>query len=71
MLGAYMLIINIKTFIICVWSCIGVGGLIWQVEEIHFVGFLSKLLETKIMQVLRFKLGQVYMLYYLFPSVVI
>ncbi|KAG4999141.1 hypothetical protein JHK87_020213 [Glycine soja] len=29
------------------------------VEEIHFVGFLSKLLETKIMQVLRFKLGQV------------
>ncbi|KAE9607597.1 putative metalloenzyme, LuxS/M16 peptidase [Lupinus albus] len=31
-----------------------------MVEEIHFVGFLSKLLETKIMQVLRFKHGQVY-----------
>ncbi|KAG5041605.1 hypothetical protein JHK85_014081 [Glycine max] len=30
-----------------------------MVEEIHFVGFLSKLLETKIMQVLRFKHGQV------------
>ncbi|KAF8400960.1 hypothetical protein HHK36_014263 [Tetracentron sinense] len=31
-----------------------------MMEEIHFVGFLSKLLETKIMQVLRFKYGQVY-----------
>ena len=30
-----------------------------QVEEIHFVGFLSKLLETRMMQVLRFKHGQV------------
>ncbi|KAL1364192.1 hypothetical protein HN51_012358 [Arachis hypogaea] len=30
------------------------------VEEIHFVGFLSKLIETKIMQVLRFKHGQIY-----------
>lgn len=34
----------------------------WQVEEIHFVGFLSKLLETKLMHVLRFKHGQVSML---------
>ncbi|RWR72552.1 zinc protease PQQL-like protein isoform X1 [Cinnamomum micranthum f. kanehirae] len=31
-----------------------------MMEEIHFIGFLSKLLETKIMQVLRFKLGQIY-----------
>ncbi|GLT98639.1 hypothetical protein SLE2022_161360 [Rubroshorea leprosula] len=31
-----------------------------MVEEIHSVGFLSKLLETKIMQVLRFKHGQIY-----------
>ncbi|KAL5573042.1 hypothetical protein UlMin_022639 [Ulmus minor] len=31
-----------------------------MVEEIHFVGFLSKLLETKIIQVLRFKHGQIY-----------
>lgn len=31
----------------------------WQVEEIHFVGFLNKLLETKLIQVLRFKHGQV------------
>lgn len=30
-----------------------------QVEEIHFVGFLSKLIETKIVQVLRFEHGQV------------
>ncbi|KAK9715778.1 hypothetical protein RND81_06G188600 [Saponaria officinalis] len=30
------------------------------IEEIHFVGFLSKLLETKMMQVLRFKHGQIY-----------
>ncbi|KAH9303201.1 hypothetical protein KI387_014784, partial [Taxus chinensis] len=29
-------------------------------EEIHFVGFITKLLETKIMQALRFKHGQVY-----------
>jgi len=29
-------------------------------EDIHYVGFLSKLLETKIMQVLRFKYGQIY-----------
>ncbi|XP_041006250.1 zinc protease PQQL-like isoform X1 [Juglans microcarpa x Juglans regia] len=31
-----------------------------MVEEIHFVGFLNKLLETKLMQVLRFKHGQIY-----------
>ncbi|XP_042492213.1 zinc protease PQQL-like isoform X1 [Macadamia integrifolia] len=31
-----------------------------MIEEIHFVGFLSKLLETKIMQVLRFEHGQIY-----------
>ncbi|XP_068334934.1 zinc protease PQQL-like [Pyrus communis] len=31
-----------------------------MVEDIHIVGFLSKLLETKIMQVLRFKHGQIY-----------
>ncbi|PKA56306.1 Ubiquinol-cytochrome-c reductase complex core protein I, mitochondrial [Apostasia shenzhenica] len=31
-----------------------------MMEEIHFIGFLSKLLETKIMQVLRFKHGQIY-----------
>ncbi|WOL03023.1 zinc protease PQQL-like [Canna indica] len=31
-----------------------------MMEEIHFVGFLNKLLETKIMQVLRFKHGQIY-----------
>ncbi|KAL4194482.1 hypothetical protein AMTRI_Chr05g68900 [Amborella trichopoda] len=31
-----------------------------MMEEIHFVGFVSKLLETKIMQVLRFKHGQIY-----------
>lgn len=31
----------------------------WKIEEVHFVGFLCKLLETKIMQVLRFKHGQV------------
>lgn len=31
-----------------------------MMEEIHYVGFLSKLLETKIMQVLRFKHGQIY-----------
>ncbi|EXB38800.1 putative zinc protease pqqL [Morus notabilis] len=31
-----------------------------MIEEIHFVGFLSKLLETKITQVLRFKHGQIY-----------
>ncbi|KAH9623003.1 hypothetical protein KSS87_020828 [Heliosperma pusillum] len=30
------------------------------IEEIHYVGFLSKLLETKMMQVLRFKHGQIY-----------
>lgn len=30
-------------------------------EDIHVVGFLSKLLETKIIQVLRFKYGQVCM----------
>ncbi|KAB1209292.1 putative zinc protease PqqL [Morella rubra] len=29
-----------------------------MVEEIHFVGFLNKLLETKLIQVLRFKHGQ-------------
>ncbi|KAL3535658.1 hypothetical protein ACH5RR_004119 [Cinchona calisaya] len=29
-------------------------------EDVHFVGFLSKLLETKILQVLRFKHGQIY-----------
>ncbi|XP_016651991.1 PREDICTED: zinc protease PQQL-like [Prunus mume] len=31
-----------------------------MVEDIHIIGFLSKLLETKIMQVLRFKHGQIY-----------
>lgn len=31
-----------------------------KVEEIHSIGFLSKLLETKLMQVLRFKHGQVF-----------
>lgn len=31
-----------------------------MVEEIHSIGFLSKLLETKLMQVLRFKHGQIY-----------
>ncbi|KAK8921287.1 hypothetical protein KSP39_PZI019966 [Platanthera zijinensis] len=31
-----------------------------MIEEIHFIGFLSKLLETKIMQILRFKHGQIY-----------
>ncbi|KAK1264477.1 hypothetical protein QJS04_geneDACA018123 [Acorus gramineus] len=31
-----------------------------MMEEIHYVGFLSKLLETKIMQTLRFKHGQIY-----------
>ncbi|KAL8102510.1 zinc protease PQQL-like isoform X2 [Apium graveolens] len=30
------------------------------VEETHFVGFLSKLLETKLLQTLRFKHGQIY-----------
>lgn len=28
-------------------------------EETHFIGFLSKLLETKLLQILRFKHGQV------------
>lgn len=36
------------------------GKIQWQVEEVHFVEFLSKLLETKILQVLRFKHGQVH-----------
>ncbi|XP_020265173.1 zinc protease PQQL-like isoform X2 [Asparagus officinalis] len=31
-----------------------------MMEEIHFIGFLSKLLETRIMQILRFKHGQIY-----------
>ncbi|XP_077210657.1 insulinase (Peptidase family M16) protein [Tasmannia lanceolata] len=31
-----------------------------MMEEIHFVGFLNKLLETRIMQVLRFKHGKIY-----------
>lgn len=31
-----------------------------MMEDVHFVGFLSKLLETKILQVLRFKHGQIY-----------
>ncbi|CAM8969399.1 unnamed protein product [Rhodiola kirilowii] len=31
-----------------------------MIEEIHFIGLLSKLLETKIIQVLRFKHGQIY-----------
>lgn len=31
-----------------------------MIEDIHFVGFLSKLLEAKILQVLRFKHGQIY-----------
>jgi len=36
------------------------------VEEIHSIGFLSKLLETKLMQVLRFKHGQVFAVQTLF-----
>lgn len=44
-----------------------------QVEEIHFVGFLSKLLETRMIQVLRFKHGQVSVFCrffeYLFPFI--
>ncbi|RAL48802.1 hypothetical protein DM860_001122 [Cuscuta australis] len=31
-----------------------------MMEDVHFVGFLSKFLETKIVQVLRFKYGQIY-----------
>ncbi|KAI3421693.1 uncharacterized protein J3R85_011884 [Psidium guajava] len=31
-----------------------------MVKEVHSIGFLSKLLETKLMQVLRFKHGQIY-----------
>lgn len=31
-----------------------------MMEEVHFTGFICKLLETRIMQVLRFKHGQVY-----------
>ncbi|KVI12277.1 Metalloenzyme, LuxS/M16 peptidase-like protein [Cynara cardunculus var. scolymus] len=31
-----------------------------MMEDIHFIGFLSKLLEAKIIQVLRFKHGQIY-----------
>ncbi|KAL3829959.1 hypothetical protein ACJIZ3_018761 [Penstemon smallii] len=31
-----------------------------MMEDIHMVGFMSKLLETKIVQVLRFKHGQIY-----------
>jgi len=31
-----------------------------QMEEVHYTGFICKLLETKIMQVLRFKHGQVH-----------
>lgn len=31
-----------------------------MMEDVHFVGFLSKLLETRILQVLRFKHGQIY-----------
>ncbi|PWA80900.1 insulinase (Peptidase family M16) protein [Artemisia annua] len=31
-----------------------------MMEDVHFVGFLSKLLEAKIIQVLRFKHGQIY-----------
>ena len=30
-----------------------------QMEEVHYTGFICKLLETKIIQVLRFKHGQV------------
>lgn len=33
---------------------------VWKMEEVHYTGFICKLLETKIMQVLRFKHGQVY-----------
>lgn len=35
--------------------------LLWllQMEDVHMVGFMSKLLETKILQALRFKHGQV------------
>ncbi|CAI9100506.1 OLC1v1037622C1 [Oldenlandia corymbosa var. corymbosa] len=31
-----------------------------MMEDVHFIGFISKLLETKILQVLRFKHGQIY-----------
>ncbi|XP_078431997.1 insulinase (Peptidase family M16) protein [Wolffia australiana] len=31
-----------------------------MIKEIQFIGFLSKIIETKIMQVLRFKHGQIY-----------
>ncbi|MFS7930096.1 putative processing peptidase [Helianthus anomalus] len=31
-----------------------------MMEDVHFVGFLSKLIEAKIIQVLRFKHGQIY-----------
>ncbi|XVE79893.1 hypothetical protein DITRI_Ditri14bG0093700 [Diplodiscus trichospermus] len=42
------------------FSCF-VGSEAAGVEEIHCVGFLSKLIETKILQVLRFKHGQVFL----------
>lgn len=60
-----------KSYVLCIitfspfW---GYWGIIWQVEEIHFVGFLSKLLETKMTQVLRFELGQVHMCFRLSAS---
>ena len=38
---------------------LSVGTIKWQEEEIHYTGFLSKLLETKLLQLLRFKHGQV------------
>lgn len=41
------------------FTCFFCAFLWLKIEEIHYVGFLSKLLETKIMQVLRFKHGQV------------
>ncbi|CAI9259574.1 unnamed protein product [Lactuca saligna] len=31
-----------------------------MMEDVHFIGFLSKLLEAKIIQILRFKHGQIY-----------
>lgn len=37
-------------------------------EDVHLTGLMSKLLETKILQVLRFKHGQVYVMLLLSSS---
>lgn len=47
---------------LCKLNLIEFHFIVLKMEEIHCVGFLSKLLETKIMQVLRFKHGQVFRL---------